>query len=164
MVDLISRWPIQLCRPQMSTPCRANAQLRKCGGNLCLVTHCPQFNLARSATRLAIASFSLSGFPLELGKNKLVMWGNLFLRSLRLCIVPQVRTRERHGALLPVFRPKPPKWFSSHAYHTVAKIHVAPSNVTHFTITETRGEQKFQKHRLHLGLRVRVIAPISSAS
>ena len=31
----------------------------------------PQFNSARSATRLTIMSFSLSGFPLELGKTEL---------------------------------------------------------------------------------------------
>jgi hypothetical protein len=33
----------------------------------CFVTHCPQFNFARSATRFTIMSFSLSGLPSELG-------------------------------------------------------------------------------------------------
>ncbi len=84
MVDLMSRWPIQLCSVRMSTPCRKCSVAKVCR-NLwrkkcrqygpwahlfpCLVTHCPQFNSARSATRLTIMSFSLSGFPFELGNT-----------------------------------------------------------------------------------------------
>src|SRR5215472_587575 len=78
MVDLMSRCPIQLCNVRISTPCRKcsvakvwrNLWRKKCRqygpwAHLfpCLVTHCPQFNSARSATRLTIMSFSLSGFP-----------------------------------------------------------------------------------------------------
>ena len=97
-MDLMSRWPIQLCSVRMSMPCRKcsvakvwrNLWRKKCRqygpwAHLfpCLVTHCPQFNLARFATRLTIMSFSLSGLPLELGKTSCE--GNPFLRSRSLC-------------------------------------------------------------------------------
>src|ERR1700694_2954900 len=57
-------------------------------------------------------------------------------------------SRERHGPLLPVFWPEPPKRFGSHAHQTVAKIHVTPSNMTNLTIPETRSEQELQKYGL----------------
>src|SRR5579863_7702140 len=98
MVDLMSRWPIQFCSVRMSTPCRKCSVAKVCR-NLCrkkcrqygpwahlfpcLVTHCPQFNSARSATRLTIMSFSLSGFPFELGNSSCE--GSPLLRSRSFC-------------------------------------------------------------------------------
>jgi hypothetical protein len=172
----MSRWPIQLCSVRMSTPCRKcsvakvwrNLWRKKCRqygpwAHLfpCLVTHCPQFNSARSATRLTIMSFSLSGFPFELGNTSCE--GRPFSAFSEFLQLLYKSGRERHGAFLPVFRSESPKRFGSHAHQTIAKIHVTPSDMTNLPIPETRSEQELEKYAFIL-VRVFEHGPISSAS
>ena len=153
----MSRCPIQRCNVRMSTPCRKCSVAKVCGlwrkkcrqygpsAHLfpCLVTHCPQFNSARSATRLTIMSFSLSGLPFELGKTSCEGSPLRRSRSFRNCSISALGSgTERSSKFL---GPNPQR-FDCYARQAVTKIDVTPSHITDLTIPKTRAEKKLEKY------------------